>query len=72
MGLSQISGVDGSSGTAVNFALRFGGDLMILSAWNSAWKSDPALGPAAAGRHRAPPGCLARNVCAADGRTMSN
>jgi hypothetical protein len=24
-GLSQISGVDGSSGVAVNFALRFGG-----------------------------------------------
>jgi len=32
MGLSQISGVDGSSGLAVDFTLRFGGDLMILSA----------------------------------------
>ena len=32
MALSQISGVDGPSGMAANFALRFGGDLMILSA----------------------------------------
>jgi hypothetical protein len=31
-GLSQTSGVDGSSGIAVDFTLRFGGDLMILSA----------------------------------------
>ena len=31
-GLSQISGVDGWSGMAVDFTLRFGGDLMILSA----------------------------------------
>ena len=31
-GLSQTSGVDDSSGMAVNFALRFGGDPMILSA----------------------------------------
>src|SRR5215217_1347874 len=31
-GLSQISGVDGSAGMAVDFTLRFGGDFMILSA----------------------------------------
>jgi hypothetical protein len=31
-GLSQISGVDGSSGMTVIFALRFGGTAMILSA----------------------------------------
>src|SRR4051795_9866924 len=31
-GLSQISGVDGSSGMAVNFSLRFGGTSMILRA----------------------------------------
>src|SRR3954464_6860663 len=32
LGLSQISGVDGWSGMAANFALRFGGTPMILSA----------------------------------------